>query len=85
MLATSEHFHCAAYNIMRGRTYYDYFDSMNLRKTGLKILIMVSELIGNKVDGNDSITTKIWVSNAGYEKAKASVEESLKQMQLDYI
>lgn len=31
------------------------------------------------------ITTKIWISNAGYEKAKASVGESLKQMQLDYI
>ena len=24
------------------------------------------------------ITTKIWISNAGYEKAKASIEESLK-------
>ena len=31
------------------------------------------------------ITTKIWVSNAGYEKAKASIEESLEKMQLDYI
>lgn len=31
------------------------------------------------------ITTKVWVSNYGYEKAKASVEESLKKMQLDYI
>jgi 2,5-diketo-D-gluconate reductase A len=31
------------------------------------------------------ITTKIWVSNSGYEKAKASVEESLKLLQLDYI
>jgi len=24
------------------------------------------------------ITTKIWISNAGYEKAQASIEESLK-------
>ena len=24
------------------------------------------------------ITTKIWISNAGYEKAKASIEESIK-------
>jgi len=31
------------------------------------------------------ITTKIWISNAGYEKAKASVEESLNKMQLEYI
>ncbi len=31
------------------------------------------------------ITTKVWISNAGYEKAKASIEESLKAMQLDYI
>ncbi|MBU3201095.1 aldo/keto reductase [Clostridium estertheticum] len=31
------------------------------------------------------ITTKVWISNAGYEKAKASIEESLKVMQLDYI
>ena len=30
-------------------------------------------------------TTKVWISNYGYEKAKASVEESLKKMQLDYI
>ena len=31
------------------------------------------------------ITTKVWISDYGYEKAKASVEESLKKMQLDYI
>ena len=31
------------------------------------------------------ITTKVWISNYGYEKAKASVEESLKKMQLDYL
>jgi len=31
------------------------------------------------------ITTKIWVSNAGYEKAKASIEASLEKMQLDYL
>ena len=31
------------------------------------------------------ITTKVWISNYGYEKAKASVEESLKKMKLDYI
>ncbi len=31
------------------------------------------------------ITTKIWISNAGYEKAKASIEESLKKLKTDYI
>lgn len=31
------------------------------------------------------ITTKIWISNAGYEKAKASIEESLKKLQAEYI
>lgn len=31
------------------------------------------------------ITTKVWVSNAGYEKAKVSIEESLKKLQLDYL
>jgi len=31
------------------------------------------------------ITTKVWISNAGYEKAKKSIEESLKKLQLDYL
>lgn len=31
------------------------------------------------------LTTKVWVSNAGYEKAKASIDESLKKLQTDYI
>lgn len=31
------------------------------------------------------ITTKVWISNYGYEKTKASVEESLRKMQLDYF
>lgn len=31
------------------------------------------------------ITTKVWISNAGYEKAKASIEESMKNLQTDYI
>lgn len=31
------------------------------------------------------ITTKIWISNAGYEKAKASITESLHKLQTDYI
>ncbi|MHB8132051.1 MAG: aldo/keto reductase [Mobilitalea sp.] len=31
------------------------------------------------------ITTKIWISNYGYENAKKSIEESLERLQLDYI
>ena len=31
------------------------------------------------------ITTKIWIENAGYEKAKASLHESLKKLQIEYI
>ena len=31
------------------------------------------------------ITTKIWITNAGYEKAKASIEESLRKLKTDYI
>ncbi|WP_349673211.1 aldo/keto reductase [Lacrimispora sp.] len=31
------------------------------------------------------ITTKVWISNAGFEKAKASIEESLRKLKTDYI
>lgn len=31
------------------------------------------------------ITSKVWVTCAGYEKAKKSIEESLKKMQLEYL
>lgn len=31
------------------------------------------------------ITTKVWIANAGYEKAKASIVESLKKLQTEYI
>lgn len=31
------------------------------------------------------ITTKVWISNAGYEKAKASINESLSKLQTEYI
>ena len=31
------------------------------------------------------LTTKIWVSNGGYEKAKDSIEESLRKLGTDYI
>lgn len=31
------------------------------------------------------LTTKIWISNGSYEKAKASIDESLKKLKTDYI
>ncbi|WP_411167452.1 aldo/keto reductase [Clostridium sp. MB05] len=31
------------------------------------------------------ITTKVWISNAGYEKARTSIEKSLKKLQLEYL
>lgn len=31
------------------------------------------------------LTTKVWITNGGYEKAKASLKESLKKVQSDYI
>jgi 2,5-diketo-D-gluconate reductase A len=31
------------------------------------------------------LTTKVWVSNAGYEKALASIDESLRKLQTEYI
>ena len=31
------------------------------------------------------ITTKVWISNAGYDKAKVSIDESLKKLQMDYL
>ncbi len=31
------------------------------------------------------ITTKVWISNAGYEKARTSIDESLRKLQSDYV
>lgn len=31
------------------------------------------------------ITTKVWISNAGYEKAKTSIDESLRKLQTEYV
>lgn len=31
------------------------------------------------------LTTKVWISNGGYEKAKASIDESLRKLKTDYI
>ncbi|CAM3180447.1 aldo/keto reductase [Paenibacillus lupini] len=31
------------------------------------------------------ITTKVWISNAGYDKAKASIQTSMEKLQLNYL
>lgn len=31
------------------------------------------------------LTTKVWISNGGYEKAKASIDESLGKLKTDYV
>ncbi len=49
------------------------------------------EAVGNAIKkcgvprGELFITTKVWISNGGYEKAKASLKESLRKLQTEYI
>lgn len=49
------------------------------------------EGVGNAIANSDLpreeffITTKIWITNAGYEKASKSIEESLRKLKTDYI
>lgn len=49
------------------------------------------EAVGNAVKksgvprGELFITTKVWITNGGYEKAKESLKESLKKLKSDYI
>lgn len=49
------------------------------------------EAVGNAIRKCDVpreelfITTKVWISNAGYEKAKASLQESLRKLQTEFI
>lgn len=49
------------------------------------------EAVGNAIRkcnvprGEFFITTKVWISNASYEKAKASLQESLRKLQTEYI
>lgn len=31
------------------------------------------------------LTTKVWITNAGYEKAKTSIEESMRKLRTDYL
>ncbi|MGL4993493.1 MAG: aldo/keto reductase [Bacteroidales bacterium] len=31
------------------------------------------------------ITTKVWITNGGYDRAKASIEESLRKLEMEYV
>lgn len=62
---------------------YDFFDTAQAYGN--------EEAVGNAVKkcgiprNELFITTKVWVSNGGYENAKKSLQESLKKLQSDYI
>lgn len=49
------------------------------------------EAVGNAIERSGVpreelfITTKLWIQDAGYEKAKSAFEQSLKRLQLDYL
>lgn len=49
------------------------------------------EAVGRAVEksgvprGELFLTTKVWISNGGYEKAKASIDESLRKLRTDYL
>lgn len=49
------------------------------------------EAVGNAIKKSNVdrkelfITTKVWITNYGYEKTKQSVEESIREMQLEYL
>ena len=53
-----------------------YFNEQNVGNAIRKCGVPRSELF---------IVTKVWISNAGYERAKASIDESLRKLQTDYI
>lgn len=65
-------------------------------KTGYRLIDTAQayfneEAVGNAIknsgiDRKDIfLVTKVWISNAGYEKAKKSIDESLKKLQTDYV
>ena len=55
----------------------------NEEETGDGIRQAIQKLGINRED--IFLTTKVWVTEFGYEKTKASIEESLKQLKTDYI
>lgn len=43
-------------------------------------------IVKSGVPRNDIfLTTKIWIANGGYEKAKASIDDSLRKLKTDYV
>ncbi len=65
-------------------------------KTGYRLIDTAQayfneEAVGNAIknsgiDRKDIfLVTKVWISNAGYEKAKKSINESFKKLQTDYV
>ena len=55
----------------------------NEEETGGVIRQAIQKLGINRED--IFLTTKVWVTEFGYEKTKASIEESLKKLKTDYI
>lgn len=55
----------------------------NEEETGDGIRQSIQKLGINRED--IFLTTKVWVTEFGYEKTKASIEESLKKLKTDYI
>ena len=55
----------------------------NQEETGDWIRQAIQKLGINRED--IFLTTKVWVTEFGYEKTKASIEESLKKLKTDYI
>lgn len=55
----------------------------NEEETGDGIRQAIQKLGINRED--IFLTTKVWVTEFGYEKTKASIEESLKKLKADYI
>lgn len=65
--------------------------SLGYRSIDTAQAYMNEEAVGNAIRKSGIareeffITTKIWISNYGYEKAKASLDDSLAKLQTDYI
>lgn len=55
----------------------------NEEETGDGIRQAIQKLGINRED--IFLTTKVWVTEFGYEKTKASIEESLKKLKTDYL
>ena len=68
---------------VRYRLIYTAQAYYNEEETGDGIRQAIQKLGINRED--IFLTTKVWVTEFGYEKTKASIEESLKKLKTDYI